>query len=41
MGKAGKAYLWSCAALGAGVMAYIGYQYWRWTVTNFDKQEQQ
>lgn len=39
MGKWGKRYLWGCAGLGAGLVAWLGYQYYQWSVVRWDEQE--
>lgn len=39
MGKWGKRYLWACAGLGAGTVLWIGYHWYRWSLVDWDRQE--
>lgn len=39
MGKWGRRYLWACAGAGAVTMAWIGWEYYKWSVVHYDRQE--
>lgn len=39
MGKWGKRYLWACAGAGAVTAIWLGWEYYKWSVVYYDRQE--
>lgn len=39
MSKWGKRYLWACAGMGVVTLVWIGVEYYRWAVVNWDRQD--
>lgn len=39
MGKWGKRYLWTCLGAGVVVGTWIGWEYYKWSIVYYDRQE--